>query len=242
MADTPRFLGARVFALGSPAGDAETTAESPGNTADRPLPCERVKWKCPSSPYPNPVALSRRDRTTPAGRSGRARSLAASRRAELKRSLRRIDERHMLRFERASERWWNKPLVSLSGRILPAELAVLEAELAPGEAGAWMNSRSTATGAVDLILTGTRPAFTTRRIPLPEFVSSVLRDIYKRADLKWGCTDLVIWNEASGEIRLVEVRCPHRNKPTPEQRIFLRVAEEMGIESSVVEWEFASPP
>jgi len=148
----------------------------------------------------------------------------------------------MLRFERAAERWWNKPLVSLSGRILPAELAVLEAELTPGEFGAWMNSRGTATGAVDLILTGTRPAFKTCRIGLPEFVSSVLRDIYKQANLKWGCADLVIWNAASREMRLVEVKCPHWDKLSREQRIFLQVAEEMGIESSVVEWEFASPP
>ena len=146
----------------------------------------------------------------------------------------------MLRFERASERWWNKPLVSLSGRILPAELAVLEAELAPGECGAWMNSRGTATGAIDLILTGTRPAFKTRRIALPEFVSSMLREIYEKADLKWGCADLVIWNEASREVRLVGVTCPYSDKPSREQRIFFRVAEEMGLEISVVEWEFAS--
>ena len=148
----------------------------------------------------------------------------------------------MLRFERAKERWWNKPLVSLSGRVLPAELAVLEAELGPGESGAWMNSRSTTTGAIDLILTGTRPAFKTRRISLPEFVSSVLRDIYKWANLKWGCADLVIWNTASREMRLVEVKCPHWDKPSGAQRIFLQVAEEMGIECSVVEWEFVSPP
>jgi hypothetical protein len=148
----------------------------------------------------------------------------------------------MLRFERASERWWNKPLVSLSGRILPAELAVLEAELAPGESGAWMNSRGTATGAIDLIVTGTRPAFKTRRIGLPDFVASVLRDIYKRANLKWGCADLVIWNTAAHEVRLVEVQGPNGDKPSREQRIFLQVAEEMGIESSVVEWEFSPRP
>ena len=148
----------------------------------------------------------------------------------------------MLRFERAPERWWNKPLVSISGRILTAELAVLEAELGPGESGAWMNSRGTTTGAVDLIVSGTRPAFKTRRIGLPDFVSSVLRDIYKQANLKWGCADLVIWNAASREMRLVEVKCPHWDKLSREQRIFLQVAEEMGIESSVVEWEFVSPP
>jgi hypothetical protein len=148
----------------------------------------------------------------------------------------------MLRFERATERWWNKPLVSLSGRILPAELAVLEAELGPGESGAWMNSRGTTTGAVDLIVTGGIPAFKTRHIDLPEFVSSVLRDIYKRANLKRGCADLVIWNTASRDVRLVEVRCPHWDKPSRARRTFLQVAEEMGLERSVVEWEFASPP
>ena len=148
----------------------------------------------------------------------------------------------MLRFERATERWWNKPLVSLSGRILPAELAVLEAELAPGESGAWMNSRGTITGAVDLVFTGTRPAFRTRRIELPEYVSSVLRDVYKRANLKRGCADLVIWNTVSHEVRLVEVKCPHWDQPSREQRIFLQAAEEMGLESSIVEWEFVSSP
>ena len=148
----------------------------------------------------------------------------------------------MLRFEQAPERWWNKPLISLSGRILTAELAVLESELGPGESGAWMNSRGTSTGAVDLIVTGTRPAFKTRRISLPEFVSSVLRDIYKRANLKWGCADLVIWNAASSEVRLVEVKCSSCDMPSREQRIFLQVAEEMGLESSIVEWEFVSPP
>ena len=105
-----------------------------------------------------------------------------------------------------------------------------------------MNSRGTATGAIDLILTGMRPAFKTRRISLPEFVSSVLRDIYKRAGLKWGCSDLVIWNAASREVRLVEVKCPHCDKPSRERRIFLQAAEEMGLESSVVEWEFAPSP
>ena len=101
-----------------------------------------------------------------------------------------------------------------------------------------MNSRGTATGAVDLILTGTRPAFKTRRIDLPEFVSSVLRDVYKRANVKWGCADLVIWNGASHEVRLVEVKCPSSDEPSRERRIFLQVAEEMGIESSAVEWAF----
>ena len=48
----------------------------------------------------------------------------------------------MLRFERSTQRGWNKPLVALSGRVLPAGLAVLEAELGPGESGAWMNGES----------------------------------------------------------------------------------------------------
>jgi hypothetical protein len=66
----------------------------------------------------------------------------------------------------------------------------------------------------------------------------MLRDIYKRANLKWGCADLVIWNETSREVRLVEVTCPYSDKPSREQRIFLQVAEKMGLEISVVEWEF----
>ena len=105
-----------------------------------------------------------------------------------------------------------------------------------------MNSRGTITGAVDLVFTGTRPAFRTRRIELPEYVSSVLRDVYKRANLKRGCADLVIWNTVSHEVRLVEVKCPHWDQPSREQRIFLQAAEEMGLESSIVEWEFVSSP
>ncbi len=146
----------------------------------------------------------------------------------------------MLRFERSTQRWWNKPLVSLSGRVLPAELAVLEAELGPGESGAWMNSRGTKTGAVDLIPRGTRRGYKTRRATLPEFVSATLSEIYKRANLKKGCADLVIWNSASGEVRLVEVKCPHWDKPSREQELFLQVAERMGLQSSVAEWEFTS--
>ncbi len=105
-----------------------------------------------------------------------------------------------------------------------------------------MNSRGTTSGAVDLIVTGTRPAFRTRRIRLPEFVSSVVRDIYKRANLNRGCADLVIWNTTSCEVRLVQVRCLQGDEPSRAQRIFLQVAEEMGLEMSVVEWEFVSPP
>ncbi len=52
----------------------------------------------------------------------------------------------MLRFEPWPGRWWNKPLVDLGGRILPAELAVLAAEVGPNERGAWINSRGTKTG------------------------------------------------------------------------------------------------
>ena len=105
-----------------------------------------------------------------------------------------------------------------------------------------MDSRGTTTGVADLISAGTASAFKTRRIKLPGFVSSVLRSIYKRANLKRGCSDLVIWNAASREVRLVEVKCPHWDKPSREQKVFLQVAQEVGIESSVVEWEFLSSP
>ena len=57
----------------------------------------------------------------------------------------------MLRFQPSNERWWQKPLALLGGKPLPAELVVLQAELQPGENGAWLNSRGTRSGVVDLV-------------------------------------------------------------------------------------------
>jgi hypothetical protein len=50
---------------------------------------------------------------------------------------------------------------------------------------------------------------------------------------------LVIWRTASEEIRLIEVKCPDWDVPTPEQVAFLAAAETMGITATIVEWRFA---
>jgi hypothetical protein len=44
----------------------------------------------------------------------------------------------MLEFTRSKERWWQKPLAEVSGRPLPAELAVLHNELRKGEEDVWL--------------------------------------------------------------------------------------------------------
>lgn len=147
-----------------------------------------------------------------------------------------------LQFHSAGVTWWQKPLVQLDGRFLPAELVVLSLELRPGEAGAWLNSRSTTSGVVDLIeeygeTTGT---FSTVRATLPSFVTDILVELYRAADLRKGCPDLVIWNVETSDARLVEVKCPHWDKPSADQQNFMVVAESMRIPVSVVEWEFAT--
>jgi hypothetical protein len=53
-----------------------------------------------------------------------------------------------LSFDRSDVRWWQKPLVRVGDRDLPAELVILQRELRPGEAGAWLNSRGTKSGVV----------------------------------------------------------------------------------------------
>jgi hypothetical protein len=134
--------------------------------------------------------------------------------------------------------------VNLGGRALPAELAVLAAEVGPEEHGAWLNSRSTASGVVDLVLEdgeGGRPVFTTRRQALPSFVSAALDAVYEQSGLGKGCPDLVIWNPASRRVRLVEVKCPRWDRPSAEQEKFMEAAATLGVSTCVAEWEFAGP-
>jgi hypothetical protein len=126
------------------------------------------------------------------------------------------------------------------GKATTAELAILDIELEPGEQGVWLNSRATATGAVELVL---RPkdndgAFRTRRMPLPTFVSRMLEQLYVDADLTRGCPDLVIWRDMPQGMRLVEVKCPRWDKPSREQEKFMSVAAAGGIQTKIVEWEF----
>lgn len=120
---------------------------------------------------------------------------------------------------------------------LPAELAVLKAELKSGEEGAWLNSRGATSGTAELIRDAAGK-FKARRIELPSFVSSRVRAIYTSAGLSKGAADLVIWNRTSQAVRFVEVKCPHWDKPSMEQLEFLRVAAASDCPVSIAEWEF----
>ena len=143
----------------------------------------------------------------------------------------------MHRFIKSTERWWNKPLAAQGTKHLPAELAVLEAELRPGEQGAWLNSRGVITGVAELVR-DSMGKFKTRRIELPRFVSSQLESIYEAAGLSKGAADLVIWNADTRLVRFVEVKCPDWDSPSDEQLRFLRAAEVNNCPMSIVEWEF----
>ncbi len=85
---------------------------------------------------------------------------------------------------------------------------------------------------------GGPPAFKTKREALPGFVSDALTAIYEKSGLRKGCADLVIWDLASRHLRLVEVKCPHWDKPSVEQTKFMQVALDMGIPTAISEWEF----
>lgn len=123
---------------------------------------------------------------------------------------------------------------------MPAELAVLTAERRPHESGAWLNSRGVETGTVDL-LRDQSGKFKSVRILLPAFVQSTLRRLYADTGLAKGAPDLVIWNEESGRLRFVEVKCPHWDRPSAAQLQFHRAAEAAGYSVTIVEWEFADP-
>ena len=140
------------------------------------------------------------------------------------------------RFVSARRKWWQKPLVRLGRRVLPAELAVLALDLRRGERGVWMNSRGTASGVVNLMPRGR--TFRTQRERLPDFVASTLKTIYRKTKLRKGCPDLVIWRRDRERLRLVEVKCPHWDRTTREQRRFMRLARHLGVPAKVVAWEF----
>ncbi|TAK56753.1 hypothetical protein EPO17_03770 [Patescibacteria group bacterium] len=142
----------------------------------------------------------------------------------------------MLRFNRANKTWWRKPLAIFRGRTIPAELAVLSTELKPDESGAWLNSRGLASGVVDLMNVGGETK--TARIPLPDCVTESLRKILAAAQLRKGIPDLVIWDAPAKSIRLVEVKCPHWDRPTSEQEIIFETLRRLQIPFKVVEWEF----
>ncbi len=143
----------------------------------------------------------------------------------------------MIKFKPANEKWWNKPLVKVGGQKLPAELAILKDSLEPGEQGAWLNSRGTKTGAVDLEEV-TPGKYKTVRRTLPSFVQSCLQSFYFHPEVAKGIYDLVLWHKETENIRFIEVKCPHWDRPTPEQKVFANLAREKGISAQVSDWEF----
>ena len=150
----------------------------------------------------------------------------------------------MLQFEPAGTKWWNKPLVNHRGKSLPAELAVLQTELQHEEAGVWLNSRGIKTGVSDLLVTEFKDGeykYKTLRIEIPDFVSDAIKLAYSASGLTKGCPDLVIWNSRALDIRFVEVKCPQWDRVSKEQVEFIRIAEQQGVNTKIMEWEFASP-
>ena len=142
-----------------------------------------------------------------------------------------------LLFERSTERWWQKPLVVVAGRHLPAELAVLQASLKPGEHGAWLNSRGAKSATVDFT-TDQMGKFKTVRRPLPPFVAEELGRLYQETQLKKGAPDLVLWREATRKMRFVEVKNPRWDRPSESQLQFLGAARARGMSTVIAEWEF----
>ncbi len=130
----------------------------------------------------------------------------------------------MMQLERAGIKWWRKPLAIYDGRRLPAELIVLCESLRPGESGAWLNSTGTKTGVVDLAETSPGK-FKTVRVPLPDFVQELLRVFYQHPDVKKGVFDLVLWRASDKNVRFVEVKCPHWDRLTLDQKRFAELAE-----------------
>lgn len=101
-----------------------------------------------------------------------------------------------------------------------------------------MNSRGRKSGVVALEWGKDGRAKTIRR-NLPDFVAHALGVIYQEAHLSRGCPDLVIWSLTTQKLKLVEVKCPHWDRPSDDQQRFMRVAADRGIQTEVVEWEFA---
>ena len=144
-------------------------------------------------------------------------------------------------FDRSDLRWWQKPLVRIGGRHLPAELVILQLELRPGEAGAWLNSRGKKSGVVDLIPVQSGK-FKTHRIQFPQFVTDRLLAFYARAGVAKGAPDLIIWSEAGTHIRFVEVKCPDWDRPSADQLLFHEAVRTLGSQCTIVEWRFSTEP
>jgi VRR-NUC domain-containing protein len=101
-----------------------------------------------------------------------------------------------------------------------------------------VNSRGKLTGVGGFTL---KPSgkYSTLRVQLPPFVAKALATLYQESGLLRGCPDLVIWNSTDETLRLVEVKCPHWDKPSRHQDEFMKVAASMGIPTSIAEWELS---
>ena len=140
-------------------------------------------------------------------------------------------------FKRSRYNWWRKPLVRISERHLPAELAVLEEETSESESGAWLNSRGTTSGVIDLEMHNAG-RFRSIRTALPEFVTARLKLVYAEAGALKGIPDLVIWSQDGRYVRFVEVKCPDWDKASPEQLQVHNVCRSMGCAVAIAEWRF----
>jgi hypothetical protein len=139
-------------------------------------------------------------------------------------------------FQNSNEKWWQKPLVSFRGSIIPAELAILRIELNQNEDGVWINSRSGKSGVINLLKINHK--FITIRKIIPKIVENKLEEIYKKTTSRNGFPDLVIWNRKTFTIRFVEVKCPLWDKVRAGQEEFIKIANEMGLFVKIAEWEF----
>jgi hypothetical protein len=144
----------------------------------------------------------------------------------------------LIYFTNSNERWWKKPLVIHKGKILPAELAILDIELQRHEKGVWLNSRGSRSGVIDLVKR--KEKYKSIRVMLPKYISEIIEEIYKSTSRRKGCPDLIIWNDQNGTIRFVEVKCPLWDRLREGQDEFINIAKGMGLSTKIVEWEFAN--
>ena len=122
---------------------------------------------------------------------------------------------------------------------MPAELVILQLELRPGEAGAWLNSRGKKSGVVDLTPDDSGK-YKTHRVPFPQFVTERLLASYAQAGVAKGAPDLIIWSEAGTYIRFVEVKCPDWDRPSADQILFHDALRALGSQCDIIEWRFRS--
>lgn len=147
----------------------------------------------------------------------------------------------MYQFEKAIERWWQKPLVVTSTHPMPAELVILNLEMKEDEDGGWLNSRGTKTIAKS---TTVKPkdngdfSLKVNREAIPQFVQETLNALYEVTNLGKGVPDLILWNTTTKKIRFIEVKCPHWDKPSKEQDLFIEEINKNGMSALIVEWEF----